>query len=145
MILHTYKSGLLQNTAYKLLRLHVSKTLEDFNLTLIEWVIVSSLYEKETLRLIDIAQILDVEPPFVTSLIDVLESKGFVLRKDDPSDRRAKLISLNTKKLSLIPEIENQMNVTLRKLLKGLTNEELGIYKKVLETIIQNSDHTNID
>lgn len=41
-----------------------------------------------------VAQLLDVTPPTVTSLVDALESRGLVARSADPNDRRRVVCSL---------------------------------------------------
>ncbi|MFZ4434398.1 MAG: MarR family winged helix-turn-helix transcriptional regulator [Microthrixaceae bacterium] len=41
-----------------------------------------------------VAQLLDVTPPTVTSLVDALESRGLVARSADPDDRRRVVCSL---------------------------------------------------
>jgi len=41
-----------------------------------------------------VAQLLDVTPPTVTSLVDALETRGLVARSADPDDRRRVVCSL---------------------------------------------------
>ena len=134
----TYTAAILQTEAYKVLRNHVVQTLGKFDLTVSEWTILGHIYHHESLRFIDIAQLLNVEPPHITTLIDILQKKKLVQRKDDPSDRRSKRIVLTKKAQDLVPGIEIELSSHMNLLLEGITPEEMTIYFKILQTIIDN-------
>ncbi len=135
----TYKAAVLQTGAHRELRNHVVSTLANYDLTTSEWTILGHIYHNESLRFVDIAELLDVEPPHITTLIDILQKKKLVMRKDDPSDRRAKRIFLTKKAQELVPEIEIELSTRMNLLLEGISPEEMKTYFKVLETIIENS------
>lgn len=57
--------------------------------------IISILYQHEYLTSTSIGKMLDIEKGSLTTLIDQLEEKGVVMRREDPGDRRKILISLS--------------------------------------------------
>lgn len=134
----TYKAAALQTSSYKVLRNHVVETLANFDLSPAEWTIIGHIFHNESLRFVDIASILQVEPPHVTTLIDLLQKKKFVERKDDPQDRRAKRIYLTKKSEDIVPNIEIELSAKMNLLLEGISPDEMNTYFKVLETIINN-------
>ncbi len=134
----TYKAAVLQTGAHKTLRNHVVRTLAGYDLTTPEWTILGYIFHNESVRFVDLAQHLDVEPPHVTTLIDILQKKKLVQRKDDPRDRRAKRIVLTKKAQDLVPEVEIELSSRMNLLLEGITPSEMAVYFKVLEAIIKN-------
>lgn len=139
--LPTYTSGLLWAKAYRILRGKVTETLEKYHLTMTEWALLGKLYDADTdgVHLADVANALGVEPPLVTTMVSQLEKKGLVGRKEDVRDRRAKFISLTDESRELVPRIEEAMLQTQANLLKGLTDQDITTFMKVLETLVKNS------
>lgn len=134
----TYKAAVLQTGAHKTLRNHVVTVLSDFDLSVPEWTILGYIFHNETVRFVDLAQHLEVEPPHITTLIDALQKKKLVQRKDDPADRRAKRIVLTKKAQDLVPEIEIELSARMNLLLDGISPAEMATYFRILEAIINN-------
>lgn len=134
----TYNAAVLQNSAHKTLQYQVVKILSDFDLSTAEWIILGYIFQNQSARFIDLALCLDVEPPHITTLVDVLEKKKLVERRDDPEDRRARRIVLTRKSLDLIPEVEIKLSTQMNRLLSGITPQEMVVYFKILDVIIKN-------
>lgn len=73
-------------------------------------------------RLTDLARGANITPQAMGELVDELEDLGYVERRPDPTDRRAKLISLTVRGqacvaagMSTIEAIEDRMSATLGK------------------------------
>ncbi len=139
----TYKSGLLQAKAYRIMRGHLAKILSIYDLSIPEWTILGQVFEQDGVRLAEISEILSVEAPLVTTLADQLEKKGLVTRTDDPQDRRAKLLTLTQKGKEIVPQIESEAAARLKQLLGGITDEDLFAYNRVLEFIVKNLSSTD--
>lgn len=140
MTIPTYKSGILQVKAYRILQLHVSQTLEKFGINPTEWSILGLIYtQTDGIRFSSIADILQVERPLITMLVNGLESKGLVERHAHPKDKRAKLLFLTKKGATLVPQIEQKLREVLYKLLAGVSQDDLEAYRRVLEAIIANN------
>lgn len=139
----TYKSGLLQAKAYRIMRSHLAKILSAYDLSIPEWTILGQVYEQEGVRLAEISDILSVEAPLVTTLTDQLVLKEFVTRTDDPQDRRAKLLTLTPKGKELVPQIEHSASIRMKELMHGITDEDLFAYNRVLEFIVKNLSSTD--
>ncbi len=139
----TYKAGILQVKAFRILQSKVSQTLSKFDLNPSEWSILGLISASTNgIRLAEVASALNVETPLITALVNNLEELKLVERFNHPSDKRAKLLYLTPKGKHLIPLVENSLKETLFKLLEGVTQEELNTYRKVLEVIVTNSNKT---
>jgi MarR family transcriptional regulator for hemolysin len=134
----TYKTGLLQAKAYRIMRGHLAKVLSVYDLSIPEWTILGQVFEQEGIRLAEISGILSVEAPLVTTLTDQLERKQLVNRSDDPLDRRAKLLTLTDQGKNLVPKIEKEASKKILELMNGISDDDKLAYNRVLEFIVKN-------
>jgi len=134
-MLQTYAVGLLQAKAYRRLKNYLSKQLLEFDLTMPQWAFLGLVFESKSLRLSYIAEMMEVEAPFATAIADQMYNKGFINRIEDKVDRRAKLISLTETGKRLVPNVEKGIKNAMRKIYKNISQEELGVYIKVLDAI----------
>ena len=136
MILPSYSSGLLQIKAYRQLKSYVNKHLSTYDLSMAEWAILGRLFEvPDGERLATLAEMLAVEPPLVTLLVDGIEARGLVKRAADPDDRRAKRICLTPSGTALVQKVEKHIHGAMQELLADVTSEDLLAYTRVLEEI----------
>lgn len=71
-----------------------------------------------------VAQLLDVTPPTVTSLVDALESRGLVARSADPDDRRRVVCSLTPAGRRALQRGDGLVGERLGRLLDRLAPDE---------------------
>jgi len=89
---------------------HLMRTLFDQRartrgMTRAQWVILKRLDRTPGLSQNELASILEVEPITVGRLIDRLEARGLVERRDDPKDRRVHRLHLTPKSKPILQEI----------------------------------------
>lgn len=137
--LKAYSSGLLQGKAYNRLHKYLTNILIPYNLSVPEWKLLGQLYENHKIKLNELAELLSYDPPMVTKLAKRLEKKAFAQRMQDPTDERAKIITITTDGSKLIEQIEPQVKIAMAQLLQGITREELVSYIKVLTRIVNNT------
>ena len=78
------------------------------------------------------------DKPSVSRLLNHLEKKGYIERREDPEDKRNNRIHLTQKGKQLEePSLELALK-TLKEALKGVDEKELAITKKVLEKVENN-------
>ncbi len=70
------------------MRLDADRRARAHGMTRTQWVILMRLDRQPGLSQKELAEILEVEPITVARLIDRLEERGMVERRDDPADRR---------------------------------------------------------
>jgi MarR family 2-MHQ and catechol resistance regulon transcriptional repressor len=134
-MLTTYNTGLLQAKAYRVLKSYMSGHLLKYGLSMPQWAFLGVVFDAKKMRLVELAQFLDVEAPFATNLADQLQKKGYVKRIADKEDRRAKYIVLTSKGEALVPEIEEDTKNAMRLIYKHISPVELATYIKVLDAI----------
>jgi MarR family transcriptional regulator for hemolysin len=134
--LKTYSVGLLQTKVYRALKANTEVFLKPYKISSIEWAYLGTISEyKEGIRSSDLAELLGVEAPFVTSLSAKFHKRKLVEYQKDKNDKRAKTIHVTVAGHALIKEIEPVLRNESKKWLKDLSVKEVLTYIKVLKKI----------
>ncbi|OYU90079.1 MAG: transcriptional regulator [Bradyrhizobiaceae bacterium PARB1] len=94
---------------------------------------------RENVRQGVLAEEMGLEGPSVVRLIDLLAAEGLVERREDPTDRRAKVLHLTELGAAKADEIKRVMKRTRAELMKGIAADELAIAFGVLGRIEQSA------
>lgn len=82
-----------------------------------------------------VAEQAGLEGPSVVRLIDLLVTEGLVIRREDPTDRRAKILSLTPKGKSRMKRINAVLADLRHELVAQIDDEELQVASSVLERL----------
>jgi DNA-binding MarR family transcriptional regulator len=85
-----------------------------------------------------IATSLGTTMPTITGTVDLLVKKGLAARRDDPSDRRLVIVELSPSGVSMMDEMWALGRAQMKKLLRGLSTEELKKAQEVAEILFRN-------
>lgn len=88
----------------------------------------------------DLETILRIEKPSVTSLIQGMENKGWVVRRAHPEDARSRLLFLTDSGKALAEETRHYAELVERNALKDFTEEEAVLLRRLLEKLIRSFD-----
>ena len=138
----TYRAGLLQAKAYRILKLRTNRELNriEIGISSIHWALLGLLHdESKGMRPREAAIELGVEAAFVTTLVADLKKKGFVESVADENDNRAKLLSITKKGKVFVTTTEPKLRAAMRLLVAGISINELTTYLVFLEKIVENS------
>ena len=94
---------------------------------------VISRYERP--RMADLAQALEVVPRSITSMVDTLESAGFVARQNDPTDRRATIVVLTDAGQDVLSRVGRMRAEAAEQLFAKLGPAEQGELRRILEVL----------
>ena len=108
------------------------------NLTIAEANAIYAIGSDEPKTMKQIAETLGVAVSTPTRTIDRLLEKGFVNRTVGEKDRRQLLIELTPKGKEFVEDIDKANLEITRKMLKGLRDEEIETFKKILSKISEN-------
>src|SRR6266403_3987209 len=87
-----------------------------------------------------LAEEMGIEGPSLVRLIDLLQAEGLVERREDPTDRRAKMLHLTAIGETKADEINRVLRRVRAYLLKDLSSEDLAVTFDALRSIEQRSD-----
>ncbi|MDO4715894.1 MAG: MarR family transcriptional regulator [Bacteroidales bacterium] len=109
------------------------------NLTPDQWTVLMHLDTQNSITQQDLCNAIFKHKPSMTRLIDTMEAKGLVSRREDKTDRRKKIVSLTGLGREVLDRSQKVAVITLRKALAGIPIEDLRISQEVLKTIFKNT------
>jgi len=132
----TYHIGLLQSKAYRVVKQRTNIALANEKIGSLEWAFLGVLYEnRQGAKLVDLADTIGVEAPFVTELGAKLLKRGFISCEKNKDDARSKRIVLTKFGIDFVDRVENMLRGECMSWLDGLSVKELVFYITVTEKI----------
>lgn len=133
--LPTYTAGIAQASANRLLKKFTEDCVTEHGITMMQWYILGALYEagEQGFSVSQLAQLLDTTIPYITTSINLLESRGFVTRSASTQDSRVKRVHIKKDHIAMVQLIERDMRTKMRAVLySDIEPDELLTYIKVL-------------
>ncbi|MGE6782086.1 MarR family winged helix-turn-helix transcriptional regulator [Ensifer adhaerens] len=97
-----------------------------------------ALTKKDGLNQRELADELDIETPTLVRLLDGMEKQGFIERRVEVSDRRAKQIHMTELGRTVADEILRLADDIRAEVLQGIDAAELAVTKRVVRAIADN-------
>jgi DNA-binding MarR family transcriptional regulator len=85
----------------------------------------------------EVAKAYDVTLPAITQIIDRLEQKGFIARRNDPADRRVYTLDLTTAGKALVRELHALQTEGLVRVLTKMSPRDRSHVLKGLEALVR--------
>lgn len=132
-----YQTCLMHARADRTLRLLVAKQLEQFDLTMMEWLLLATVTAapREGLTMSAVAAALDVTLPQVTALANSLVKTKLVKQKISSQDRRSRFLIATIAGKRLMARVEDAINQSMRDWLKDIPREQLENYIETVELL----------
>ena len=113
---------------------------EDVPLTPEQFMLIDLLWNNGEMSQQQLADLMQKDKNSVTKLVDAIERKGFVVRKQNLSDRRSNTLVLTEKANQLKPGAKQKGISILDEMLTGINEEELVAFLKTLRKLNSNMD-----
>ena len=130
--------GFLLYDAARLLRRDFERRAKQLGLTRAQWSVLAHLARNEGTNQAAAADVLEIEPITLVRLLDRLEAAGWVERRPDPNDRRARLLYLTEKAHPILDQMFALSLETREQALIGIGEPERDAMMAVLIKIRQN-------
>jgi DNA-binding MarR family transcriptional regulator len=140
-----YQTCLLHSRADRALRLIVSRRLEQFSVTMMEWLLMGVVQSgpKEGLTMSAVASALDVTLPQVTALTSRLTKLKLLKQKVSRQDRRSRRLAMTANGKKLLTEIESEVNKSLDEWVADIPEDRLQTYMEILELLANHKVNGN--
>lgn len=130
--------GYLIHDVSRLRRVTYDRELAPLGITRSQWWVLAFISRNDGLPQTQLANELDVGKVALGSLIDRLQSAGFVERRADEKDRRVKRVFLTPTALELIGRIGPINDRFNARILKGIPRQDLELTSKTLYAMKSN-------
>ncbi len=103
-----------------------------------QFMLIDLLWNEGEMTQQQLADQLQKDKNSVTKLVDAIERKGFVIREQNPQDRRANTLVLTEKANLLKPGAKQKGISILDQMLEGISEEELRTFLVTLKKLNRN-------
>lgn len=104
-------------------------------LSMPQFSLLMQLHHKGACGMSEVSERFEITPAAASQLVDKLVQSGFILREEDPNDRRAKLLNLTDKGGELIRQGHEERYRWVDELGRKLTAEERAHVSQALDTL----------
>lgn len=130
--------GFLIHDISTMLRSRFNGLAREAGLTGDQWLLISNLSRCNKISQRELARLADMTPLAVTRQLDILEEQKWIRRKDDKTDRRAKVVKL-TRKAEQLMDIFNRSRLEARaEALAGLEPNQVDELNDLLYRVREN-------
>ena len=130
--------GFLMHDVSRLLRKTFDRHARTIGLTRAQWRVLAHLSRNEGIKQAGLAEILEIKPITLARLLDRLDAHGWVERRLDPKDKRARRLFLTNKGRSIIRELRVVALSVREEALSGLTESEQDLLIDQLRAVKEN-------
>ncbi|MBE6723368.1 MAG: MarR family transcriptional regulator [Ruminococcaceae bacterium] len=130
--------GLQTNRMQKKLLRYLNRSLESYNITLEQWVVLSTLAEQENINQKTLSLKSGKDPASLLRILDILERKYLVKRGADKLDRRAFLLQITAQGKSLVENVAPFIEEKFKEITADIPNDKVTIFKQVLKKMDDN-------
>ncbi|WP_157219232.1 MarR family winged helix-turn-helix transcriptional regulator [Flavisphingomonas formosensis] len=129
-----FRLGFLIHDVSRLRRTVIDKALKPLGITRSQWWVLSNLSRNTSHEMMqtELANVLDIGKVALGGLLDRLEAGGYIERKADPADRRAKRIAMTAKGEEILEKMQEQGTELNRETLRDVTAEEIAIAEDIM-------------
>lgn len=133
-----YELTRLIKRLYGLVSQNIDLALKPYGLARTQYVVLYNLHSDRSVPTKQLLQRLQVEGATLSGIVDTLEAKGLVARKEHPDDKRRRDIVLTEAGHKLMKEIPTPAPAIQHEMLQGLRTEEIEKLTEIVERMIRN-------
>jgi MarR family 2-MHQ and catechol resistance regulon transcriptional repressor len=126
---------LILGKAYLSVRAHAERHIASLGLGLSDFAVLESLLHKGPMPVNTVGGLIQLTSGSITTAIDRLEKKGLVERRDDPEDRRARVVHLTPSGRRLIECAFADHVKAMERATSGLTPSERARAEELLKKL----------
>lgn len=119
-------------------RSFTEKRLKEFNLTFGEQIIIMFLSKNENINQETISKRYMIDKGMIAKTLTRLEDKGFILREQNPNNKRENIISLTEKSAYIIDDINAIYDEWNKILYENMSQEEIDSVKRLTGKMAKN-------
>lgn len=124
--------GFLLHDVARLLRKRFEQRVGGQGLTRSQWQTIAYLSKQEGVHQASLAEMLEIEPITLVRILDRLEQRGLIERRQDPSDRRAWRLYLKEAARPLLLAMQPLGEATRAEALSGVSKEDRDRLTRIL-------------
>ena len=130
--------GFIIHDVARQMRWDFDRQSQGLGLTRAQWSVLAHLKRKDGVQQKTLADLMEIKPITLARHIDKLETEGWVERRDDPQDRRAKRLFLTPKSAPMLNSLYEVGQKVHKKALQGISTSD---EKQLLDLLVRIRDN----
>lgn len=130
--------GLLINQTNRKMVRYVNLKIKSYDITLEQWVVLLALTKEDIMNQKQLAQKVEKDQPTLARILDILERKKLIKRQSIKEDRRSFSVHITDLGKNLKEEVATFLEDVFEKMLVGISEVKIDIYKEVIMQINHN-------
>ncbi len=130
--------GFVLHDVGRLMRKRFEQQAAHLGFTRSQWLVLLHLAKNEGIHQAGLAEILEIEPISLVRILDKLEGRGLIERRQHPTDRRLWLLFLDPKAHSSLEPLHAIGEATRSEALVGLSDTDRAAMLRMLGTVKTN-------
>lgn len=128
--------------AYLSTRKHLDDTLQKDGLTAAQLEVLMYLWEEDGMEHRVLQENLRVSSPTLTSILDVMQQRGYIVRRVSTEDSRVKQVFLTEKGHALSQEMQSSGQRFIKEMMYGFSDAEATLFLEWLQRVARNMGDT---
>lgn len=121
---HNEGLGFVVHDVARMMRWQFDRRASGLKLTRSQWSVLAHLLRTDGIQQKELAEQMDITAITLTGLLDRMEREGWVERRADPDDRRAKRVYLTEKVAPVTKELRSLAREVRKSAMQGLSEAE---------------------
>jgi len=113
-----------------------------YNVTRVQWIAMYYIMKSEPITQRELAEKMCIKGPTVVPMLQKMEVNGLMFRTGKDTDKRVKHLKLTEKGVQLCNDLTPVAEQFKNDTISGIDPEELQIMKRVLNTMVKNTQKT---
>lgn len=129
----------------KRMRRQMSAALDRDDITLEQYVVLYNLVDQDGINQKSLSHKVDKDQATLARILDILESRGYVVRRTTEKDRRAFLVFITEEGKKKVKEIAKRLAVVHNEIVEGIPLERVDLFTELVKQMNQNLEEKESD
>ena len=122
----------------KRMRRQMSAALDRDDITLEQYVVLYNLVDQDGINQKSLSHKVDKDQATLARILDILENRGYVVRRTTEKDRRAFLVFITEEGKNKVKEITRRLGMVHKEIVEGIPSDRVDLFVELIKQMNQN-------
>ena len=122
----------------KRMRRQMSAALDRDDITLEQYVVLYNLVDQDGINQKSLSHKVDKDQATLARILDILENRGYVVRRTTEKDRRAFLVFITDEGKRKVKEIARRLGAVHNEIVEGIPSDRVDLFVELIKQMNQN-------
>ena len=122
----------------KRMRRQMSVALDRDDITLEQYVVLYNLVDQDGINQKSLSHKVDKDQATLARILDILENRGYVVRRTTEKDRRAFLVFITEEGKNKVKEIARRLGMVHKEIVEGIPSDRVDLFVELIKQMNQN-------